>query len=116
MHSPTTDSLMSLQILLLDTPSPMSSNPNPPPPKAMDPNTEARTTTQLLDRKSTNGAKHSRAPPQLAYTSFSSLGLREPAGPKRVDTFNQEDLATTSPPPTTMQQIKSVLGPEPPQK
>ncbi|KAF7956565.1 hypothetical protein EAE96_003899 [Botrytis aclada] len=118
MYSPTTDSLMNLQTLLSDTPPTMSSNPTPPPtpPKATNPTTETKTAIQSLDPKSTTSYKHSRAPQQPVYTSFSSLGLREPAGPKRVETSSQEGLITASPSPTAMQQIKSVLGIEPTQK
>ncbi|TGO07002.1 hypothetical protein BTUL_0353g00030 [Botrytis tulipae] len=118
MHSPTTDSFMDLQTLLLGTPLPTSSNPTPPPTpqKAVHPTHETKAAIQSPDPKSTNSDKHPRASHQSVYTSFSSLGLREPAGPKRVETSSQEGLVTASPPPTAMQQIKSVLGIEPPQK
>ncbi|KAF7944838.1 uncharacterized protein EAE97_005471 [Botrytis byssoidea] len=118
MHSPTTDSFMDLQALLLGTPLPTSSNPTPPPTpqKAIHPTHETRAAIQSPDPKSANSDKHPRASHQAVYTSFSSLGLREPAGPKRVDTSSQEDLVTVSSPPTAMQHIKSVLGIELPQK
>ncbi|KAF7886898.1 uncharacterized protein EAF02_003545 [Botrytis sinoallii] len=118
MDSPTTDSFMNLQTLLLDTPLPTSSNPTPPPTpqKAIHPTHETKSAIQLPDPKSTNSEQHPRASRQPAYTSFSSFGLREPAGPKRVETSSQEGLGTASSPPTAMQQIKSVLGIEPPQK
>ncbi|TGO58986.1 hypothetical protein BCON_0049g00400 [Botryotinia convoluta] len=118
MHSPATDSFMNLQTLLLGTPLLTSSNPTPPPTpqKAMHPTDETKTVIQSPDPKSTNSEQHLKTSRQPAYTSFSSLGLREPAGPKRLDTSNQEDSTTASPPPTAIQQIKSVLGIEPPQK
>ncbi|TGO58453.1 hypothetical protein BOTNAR_0181g00090 [Botryotinia narcissicola] len=118
MHSPTTDSFMDLQALLLGTPLPTSSNPTPPPTpqKTIHPTNETKTAIKSPDTKSANSEQHPKTSHQAVYTSFSSLGLREPAGPKRVDTSSQEGLVTVSSPPTAIQQIKSVLGIELPQK
>lgn len=112
MHSPTTDSFMDLQALLHDTPLPTSSSPTPPPTpqKIKHPTHEIKITTQSPDPKSTNSDRRPKTSHQAVYTSFSSLGLREPAGLKRAETSSQEGLVTASSPPTAMQQIKSVLG------
>ncbi|THV51627.1 hypothetical protein BGAL_0104g00110 [Botrytis galanthina] len=103
---------MDLQALLHDTPLPNSSNPTPPPTpqKVIHPTHETKNSIQSPDPKSTNSDRRPKTSHQAVYTSFSSLGLREPAGPKRVETSSQEGLVTGSSPPTAMQQIKSVLG------
>lgn len=118
MQSPATNSHMNHQLHLPDTPPPTSSNPapSPTPQKDMDSATETKSDIQSPDFKSTNSDKQPRASRQPEYTSFSSLGLREPAEPKRPDSSSQENLSTASPLPTAMQQIKSVLGIEAPQK
>ncbi|KAM0184148.1 hypothetical protein ACHAPC_006259 [Botrytis cinerea] len=118
MHSPATNSHMNHQIHLPDTPPPTSSNPapSPTPQKGIDSATETKSDIQSPDFKSKNSDKQPRASRQPEYTSFSSLGLREPAEPKRLDSSSQENLSTASPPPTAMQQIKSVLRIEAPQK
>ncbi|TEY59579.1 hypothetical protein BOTCAL_0191g00030 [Botryotinia calthae] len=118
MHSPAKNSHMNLQTLLPDTPPSTSSDPASPstPQKGMGPTTEPKAGIQSPHFKSTNSDKQPRKHQQPEYTSFSSLGLREPAEPKRLGSSSQDNLSTFSAPPTAMQQIKSVLGIELPQK
>ncbi|TGO25890.1 hypothetical protein BPAE_0070g00100 [Botrytis paeoniae] len=122
---PSDDYAQSNHRLIHEPPNPLTRHPSTNvlkpksasyPPKSYGTSTETKNTIQSLDFKSRTSDKQLRALQEPVYTSFSSLGLREPAGPKRVDTSNQEDSATASPPPTAMQQIKIVLGIEPPQK
>ncbi|KAF7872613.1 hypothetical protein EAF04_003531 [Stromatinia cepivora] len=119
MHNPTTDPPMSLQNLLSDTALPAASVHTRPltPRIIMNETTEMKPTKRSPDSKPTSEDKHQEAshrPP--AYTSFSTFGLEEPQGPKSSDIPREENPALASSPPTAMQQIKSALGIEQPQK
>lgn len=119
MDSSTTDPSINLQSLLLDDPLQTSSIYTPPPTPKRDANRacKAKPAKRTPDPKRSKSNKHLEASGDTpVYISFSSLGLEEPRVSKSFEISRDENQPVASTPSTAIQQIKSVLGIEPPQQ